>query len=411
MTAAFNESRSVWVVTEVYYPEMISTGYYLTSVAEGVAQVFPKVGVICGQPNYAARDVKAPSHEIKDNVEIRRGFTTTLNKDVIPFRIVNMLVLGCSIFWHSLRRFKRGDTVLVVTAPPSLPYSTAIAALLKGSQYILLLHDCYPDILVAVGKVKPTALSVRLLHRINRWLFKHASKIIVVGRDMKERMLEKTEGLDIPITVIPNWADLENITPRSKKDNPILNELKLTDKFVFMYAGNIGHPTDIETIVEGAHLLKDTQPDVHFIFVGSGAKKAWLDREVADRDLTNVTILGQLPRSAQDDFLNACDVGIVSLVPGMWGTAMPSRTYNIMAVGRPIFALTDENSELARVIDEEGIGWHIRPGNTQTFVEAVGEILNARNELAEKGEKASAAAKAKYSRNTAVEAYREVLLT
>src|SRR5690606_25676248 len=134
MTAAFNESRSVWVVTEVYYPEMISTGYYLTSVAEGVAQVFPKVGVICGQPNYAARGVKAPSHEIKDNVEIRRGFTTTLNKDVIPFRLVNMLVLGCSIFWHSIRRFKRGDTVLVVTAPPSLPYSTAIAALLKGSR-------------------------------------------------------------------------------------------------------------------------------------------------------------------------------------------------------------------------------------------------------------------------------------
>ena len=36
----------------------------------------------------------------------------------------------------------------------------------------------------------------------------------------------------------------------------------------------------------------------------------------------------------------------------MLGVAMPSKTYNLMAAGEPLLALTDPDSELARVIDE-----------------------------------------------------------
>ena len=397
----------LWVITEVYYPEMISTGYYLTSIAEGMADEFD-VKVICGQPNYAARGMTASTREIHNNVEIFRSWSTRLDKNVIPYRVINMLTLGASMFFKSLRRFRRGDRVLVVTAPPSLPFTTALAALMRGAVYTLLLHDSYPEILIAVGKTHPNSFLVNVANRLNRWLHKNARKIIVVGRDMKELMERKTEGFNSSIVTIPNWADLELVEPTDRGDNPLLRELGIEDKFVFMYAGNIGHPTDIETIIDCAEMLKGDER-FHFVFVGAGAKKPWLDSAVSTRSLKNVSVLGQRPRTEQSVFLNACDVGLISLIDKMWGTAMPSRTYNILAAGKPILALTEEGSELARVIDEEGVGWHIPPGDAALLRDLVLKSYEQRCEFPQMRERSRSAALQKYSLSTAVENYRRAM--
>lgn len=399
--------NTLWVLTEVYYPEEMSTGYYLTSIAEHLAKT-RKVNVITGQPKHMARGIRAPKRETHNGVDIFRAWGTTLDKNVMAFRLINMLTIGLSIFLYSLRHFKQGDQVLVVTAPPSLPVTTALAALMKGASYTLLVQDSYPEILVAVGSAKPDSAFVSFVHRVNRWVYKHAAKIIVMGRDMNELFQKKTAGLDIPIVTIPNWADLETIEPLPRDDNALLKELALQDKFVLLYAGNIGHPTDVETIIATADRLRDRE-ELHFLFIGAGVKKRWLDETVKKRELDNVTVLAYRPRSEQTIFLNACDVGLVALIKGMWGTAMPSRTYNIMAAGKPIIALTDEGSELARVIDEDGIGWHLRPGDPEALERAILGAFDARADLAAMGKRARTAAEAKYSTAAACEAYREAL--
>ncbi|MEJ7846700.1 MAG: glycosyltransferase family 4 protein [Pyrinomonadaceae bacterium] len=397
----------LWVVTEVYYPEVISTGYYLTSIAEGLQRDFD-VRVLCGQPNYAARGIVAPKRENRNGVEIYRASSTTLDKNIIVFRLINMLTLGTSMFFKSLRHFRQGDRVLVVTAPPSLPFTTSLAALIKGSTYSLLLHDSYPEILVAAGKLKEDSVITGLLNFCNRWLFKYTSKVIVVGRDMNELVARKTEGLDLSIVTIPNWADLETIHPTGRNHNILLKELGLTDSFVFMYAGNIGYPTDLESIIICAEKLLP-QEHFHFVFIGVGAKKSWLEAEVKSRKLKNITILDPKPRSEQIVFLNACDVGLISLIPKMWGTAMPSRTYNILAAGKPILALTDDDSELSRVIDEENAGWHVPPANPDKLLDAILDIYARRDELPEMGIRARSAAIEKYSLTDAVNKYRNAL--
>ncbi len=242
---------------------------------------------------------------------------------------------------------------------------------------------------------------------LNRWLYKYASRVIVVGRDMKELMEKKMAGLDVSVTVIPNWADLEIIRPTDRIENRLLHELDIADKFVLMYAGNIGHPTDIETIVECGKLLQENRKnDVHFVFIGLGAKKPWLEAAVITNSLKNMSILAPRPRQDQIEFLNACDIGLISLVPKMWGTAMPSRTYNILAAGKPILALTDDYSELARVIDEEKVGWHIAPRDPALLYSTILEIYEHRDVLNEMGTRARSAAVEKYSLSSAIESYR-----
>ena len=405
--AAFRDGPTLWFVGEVYYPEEISTGYYLTAIAEGLAAE-RNVKVITGQPKHMARGQRAKRREIHNGVTIYRAPGTTFSKNVMLFRLVNMVTIGISVFLWSLWLFRKGDHVVVVTAPPSLPVTTALAAMLRGSTMTVLVQDSYPEILVAVEKIRQNSIIAVIIDLFNRWVYKFSTRIIVMGRDMADLFERKCNGIDTNIVTIPNWADLESIEPLPREGNPMLEELGLIDKFVLLYAGNIGHPTDVETIVKTANILKD-RADIHFLFIGDGAKKRTVVEMTVKLGLENVTILDYRPRSEQTIFLNACDVGLVALINGMWGTAMPSRTYNIMAAGPPVLALTDEESELARVIDEDQIGWHIDPGDPEMLAATIEKIYSSRSELAEMGDRARHAAIAKYSREDAVRAYADAL--
>jgi glycosyltransferase involved in cell wall biosynthesis len=239
-------------------------------------------------------------------------------------------------------------------------------------------------------------------------VYKHASKIIVMGRDMNELFQRKTIGLDIPIVTIPNWADLESVEPTPRSNNELLNKLGLLDKFVLLYAGNIGHPTDVETIIDAAEKLLDRQ-EIHFLFIGAGAKKRFVEQQVEERGLANVTVLDFMPRTEQIVFLNACDIGLIALIKGMKGTAMPSRTYNIMAAGKPVLALAEQGSELAHVIDEERIGWYVPPHEPENLAEVIVQIYENRSDLPAMSDRARAAALRKYSLQQAVEDYGEAL--
>ena len=398
---------TLWVVSELYYPEETSTGYYMTRTAEGLTDCFT-VKALCGQPNYSSRGTRAPKHETRRNVEIFRAAGTTLNKNVIAFRLINMVTLSISIFFKAIFRFQPGDQVLVVTTPPSLPFVVAVAALIRGASYTLVIHDNYPEILFAVGKLSRRSMIATVLNFCNRWLYKHARKLVAVGRDMEKLLLTKSEGLDIPVAVIQNWAELESVHPEPRDSNQLLKELGIVDKFVFLYAGNMGHPNDVETIIETARRLRD-RPEFHFLFLGTGVKEKMIRSAVEDHGLENVEILSPKPRSEQVIFLNACDVALVSLVDNMLGVSMPSRTYNILAAGKPMLALTDPASELATVIDEDRVGWHIRPGKADEMTQTILDLYAARKELSLYGERARKSALEKYSLEAALAKYRREL--
>ena len=400
----------LWVITELYYPENNQTGYYLTKIAEGLTGKFD-VKVICGQPNYAARGTRAAKNEIHEDVEIFRVWGTTWDKNVLAFRLINMLTLGASIFFKALFKFQTNEDILVVSAPPSLPFITALAAKIRRANYTLVIQDKYPETLIAVGKTNENAISVKILHQCNRWLYTAAKKIIVVGRDMRELVetqLNQSGVEKTPLVVIQNWASLEEVEPTPRAENQILQDYDLLEKFVFLYAGNMGHPQDLESIVYCAEKLK-TDERFHFLFLGSGVKRKWLEREVEEKGLKNVTLLSSRPRNEQRIFLNACDVGLVPLVRKMRGVAMPSRTYNLLAAGKPILALTEENSEIARVIEEDKVGWWVPPGEPEKLLKAIYQIYESRQIIPEMAKRARKSALEKYSLEKAIEKYKNAI--
>src|SRR5215475_1657467 len=160
-----NKQR-LWIASEPYYPEDISTGFHMTQIAEGLTEYFD-VNVLCGQPTYAHRGTIAPKFEEHNGVKITRARGLTLNKDVIPFRLLNMATLGFSIFLHAVRRFRKGEIAMSVTNPPTMPFIIALAARIRRAKYVVLVFDNYPETLIAAGKLRSHSIVSRTLNRAN----------------------------------------------------------------------------------------------------------------------------------------------------------------------------------------------------------------------------------------------------
>ncbi len=399
--------ENVWVVSELYYPEQSATGYFLTNIAEGLARVFP-VRAIAAQPTYQSRGMKAPTEEVRNGVKIHRTFSTTFDKDVVLKRFLNLVTFSVSVFVRGLMEFSPRDIVIVVTNPPTLPYSVLLACKLRNVRCWLLVHDVYPDVLVAAGMIRKNGLVCRILSWCNTLLYSGMNHIIVLGRDMKELVRGVKPSHEAKISIVHNWGDIERVMPDEKDNNVLLKELGIENKFVVQYSGNMGRTHGLECIVEAAKALtKDS--GIHFVFIGSGAKKAWLEEQVTDIALANVTVLPPQPRETLGMSLNACDIAVVTFMPGMAGVSVPSRMYNILAAGKPIIAVADSHSELALVVLEERIGWLVPPGDSKGLIQAIREASTHSSLLREMGLRARKAAEAKYSKQQIMHSYHELV--
>jgi glycosyltransferase involved in cell wall biosynthesis len=399
------QASRCWIATELYYPELAATGYFLTTIAEGLAAHEP-VSVLCGQPNYTVRRTRAASRERHNDVDIFRCPATRLNKDRFPFRVLNALSLGMSMFATALFHVKRGDRVMAVTNPPFLPVLMLAVCKLKRARFNLLVHDVYPEALYAAGFGRPGQPLMRAVDRVMEWVLKGSDAIVTLGRDMRELIVRKSPAEAARVVVIPHWPD-SSIHPEPRSDNRVLKDLGVSSKFVVLYAGTMGRTHGLDIILEAAQQLGEAS-GVHFILMGFGAQRAALEETIRRDRPGNITLLA--PCSQQDlrTYLNACDVSLISMLPGMAGVSVPSRLYNVLASGRPIIALADRASELARVVTEEEIGWVVEPGDLAGFLDAIGEARNA-SELEAMGARARAAAEQRYTRDRALAAYGAVM--
>ncbi|MBX9796724.1 glycosyltransferase family 4 protein [Sphingomonas sp.] len=352
----------LWVVSELYYPEQTSTGYFLTRIAEGLADSFD-VSIICGQPSYSERGIKAPRFEERHGTRIHRVRATHFDKDRLLLRAINMLTLTIAIGWFALMHFRRGDRLLVVTNPPSVPMVTGLAARWRGVRSALLVHDVYPELLAATGLLTPQSLAYRLLAGLFGWAYRLFADIVVLGEDMAEIVSAKLGAASRPIHIIPNWGDADEVVPIAREANAFRREHDLDGKFVVQFSGNIGRTHDIELLLGAARLLRDV-PDILFLFVGYGGKTGLLS-DAGNAELANVRFLPRQPREKLGQMLAASDVTVISFIDGMYGISVPSRMYNVMSAGVPIIASAEPRSALARTVAGLGAGWVLEERNAE----------------------------------------------
>jgi colanic acid biosynthesis glycosyl transferase WcaI len=225
----------------------------------------------------------------------------------------------------------------------------------------------------------------------------------VVGRDMEEKLA--AEGVPRErLRFIPTWASAQENDPQDLAS--VRAQYGWEGKFVVMHAGNMGLSQNLGMYGQVAGALRELE-DLVIVFLGDGPAKEGLRKEAAAGELSNLQFLPRVSKPEAQRLMAAADIHVVSLVPGLWGCAAPSKTYGIMAAGRPFIASVDAESEPARVVHEFECGFVAPAGSARDLAEV---IRTARQvPLAEMGHRARMGFEARYQRSTATGAIAAVL--
>jgi colanic acid biosynthesis glycosyl transferase WcaI len=302
-------------------------------------------------------------------------------------------------------RAPRPDVIFVMTDPPVAGVIALAASRWHRRPFVQWCHDLYPEIAVALGVVRKRTL-VTAWTRINSLVRNRAARLIVVGRDMQEK-LEQEGWAPEKLVFVPTWA----VVPAHPETPPseVRTDQGWDERFVVMHAGNMGLAQNVDVFVAVAERLRTEASEVLLVFLGDGPARPALEREVDRRGLTNVQFLAQRPKTEAEPLMAAADIHVISLVPGLWGCAAPSKTYGVMAVGRPFIAAVDPGAEPARIADEFGCGRAVPAGDPGALAEAILRMRSA--PLEEMAARAEQGFRTRYERSCGTEATRRVLET
>jgi glycosyltransferase involved in cell wall biosynthesis len=374
--------KRIWIVSEYFYPIVTSTGYYLTEIAICLAKKGLDVHVICIETKYNEQnDYYFKSYEKYKNVHIHRIKAKDVNKNVFFRRILRVALYSLKLLLTILRKVEKGEELLVVTNPALIIIFLPFIKSIRKIKYNILVHDIFPDNLVAIGKISDKGISYRFLNYFFKKAYSQANSCISIGRDMSD-VIKKKLTKKVPIHLITNWSDNKDVFPLNKKFTKLIKQLHLNDeKIVFQFAGNLGHVQGIENLLEAIRLVKDQY--LHFLFIGNGAKYNTIRNFITIHKLENISLVGFQDRATQNDFLNACDIAIVTLQEGMFGLGVPSKFYNIMASGKPILFIGEKDSEIGLCINEYQTGWIVEPNNPELLKNTFYSILENPKEISE----------------------------
>ncbi len=344
-----------WIVSELFYPDEVSTAQILTDIALKKAED-GNVNVVCGPSGYE-KTYTIQQNELDERIKIFRVGLPDLNKNKISDRILRLLLLTIKMSWVILVKVKKNDTLLLATNPTFLIITVSLLKIIKKFNLEILVHDVFPENLVPAGLIEKNSLKFRILSKIYNYSFGNADRLIVLGEDMEKLMIKKVFPKKIRIDIIPNWAD-DEIEPIENFDVSSYLSIALKNKIIFGFTGNLGR---VQGLLEFIDLFKNIKnQNIVLVIIGDGAVRSAVEDRIKNEGLKNIYYLGSKPRSEQKLFLNACTIGLVTLKQGMKGLGVPSKTYNLMAAGRPLFYIGDNDSEIDNYIKKYNCGWSFR---------------------------------------------------
>lgn len=219
--------------------------------------------------------------------------------------------------------------------------------------------------------------------------------LIVIGRDMYELMLKKTNN-QTRIEIIENWAEINTITP----------EYRDTNNITIQYAGNIGKAQGVANFIEC--LYRSKNGNLKFDIWGSGNDIDNVTNKIGEYHLSNsITLKGTYSREEQQKVLNSCDISLVTLVQGMYGLGTPSKSYNIMSAGKPILYIGEKDTEIWRTVLENKIGYCFEPDNLSSIIDYLRNL--SKSELIEMGKRARNIAETKYSKEIILNKFKQIV--
>jgi hypothetical protein len=335
-----------------------------------------EVTVLGNVPNFPAGKVfpgytnKLCQRETMDGVHVVRVWTYVTANEGFLRRSLDYFSFAVSGVIGGL--FLPRPDVIVATSPQIFTaLAGCILAWVKRRPFVFELRDLWPDSIVAVGAMREGPL-LRVLRRLEYWLYRRAAKIVSVTNAFKRVLVENGVPQE-RVAVIRNGVDLKAFVP-GPKPVELARRLGLEGKYVAAYVGTIGMAHGLDTLLSAAERLRDRR-DLAFVLVGAGAERARLEEDARRRGLDNVTFVGPVDKEEVKEYWRLCDVALVLLKGvSLFHHVIPSKMFEAMGTGRPI--ILGVRGESAELLQEAGAGIAVAPENAQALAEAITKLMD-----------------------------------
>lgn len=355
------------LLLNLYFPpDTSATAKMAASVAQALAERH-EVTVLCGRPSYdpsERRPWRLWQTETAGKVHIVRAGSTDYPRFAMKRRVINYLSYVALAVPRAL--FVRCDVVLAMTDPPFQGIVGAFVALLKRRPYVYNIRDLYPEMALGGALVRPGNVA-RSWEKLHRWALRQATRVIVLGEDMRARIEEKRvsreriaivrDGVEIPA----NGAEVAAL------DEQVIHAIRGNDRFVFVHAGNFGFYGAWETLVAAVRELAEIR--VSLVFIGEGAQKEQIQNLA--NGTKNVRLLPYFGADKIPSVLAAADAHVVTVKRGLEGVVVPSKMYGILAAGKPILAVAPRESDVVSLGDRFGFGLAADPDKPAEVASAI----------------------------------------
>lgn len=331
-----------------------------------------EVTVVTGLPNYPigrfypGYRLRPVMHETIDGARVMR-LPLYPSHDASSFRrALTFLSFFVSVLLYCLLRRERYVLAYVYHPPITVGLAAALAGLIRPLPYVLDIQDLWPDTIATVG-MGGTRRIARLLDPACRFVYRRASAIIVQSGGMRRALVERGVPAD-KITVIRNWADIDDVPPPEPRREG-------SNRLTIVYGGNFGRGQALATVIDAASLIERERDDIRIELYGSGIEAASL-RELARRNRVSILrINDRIPQSEIISVFARADALLLHLAADpLFEVTIPSKTQFYLAMGRPIVA--GIAGEAAGLLRESAAALVVPPQDPAALARAICEMAD-----------------------------------
>lgn len=355
---------NVVILTQYFPPETGAPQARLGFLARRLVAGGHRVEVVTAMPNYPSGRVhpawrgRLLADDETPSGRVLRSWLYTSGPRSTTRQLATYLTFAASAAATAPVRLRRAD-VLLWESPPLLlaPVASLLARRLRA-RLVMNVSDLWPRSAVDLGLLGRSGLTTAF-ERLERRSYTAADLVSCQTEGIVAGVRARRPGADVHL--FPNGVDTQ-LFRSAGAGAAFRGELGVEpDAFLVGYAGNFGRAQALEQVLDAAHRLVDTAPEVRFVLMGGGPRREHLVERSRKLGLSNVVMVPSVPHERMPEVLSGFDVGVVPLadLPVFQG-ARPSKMFELMATEVPIVycgrgegAALARASECARVVPAE----------------------------------------------------------
>ncbi len=380
----------ILVLCPHFTPDVAPTGEVMASIVKGLAARGHRLHVVTALPWYQHHQVETDwrglvvHHADQPWGRISRVHPFPTDKRNIAARAAGFAGLTGLTGLVALLSRSRPDVILAMSPPLTLGTAAVAIGKIRRVPVVFNIQDVFPDVAVELGMLTNPKV-IATASWLEQATYRTSDAVTVLSGDLRDNVVAKIRGRrggdPAKVRVIPNFVDTDWIAP-GDRDNAYRRELGLQDKTVVLYAGNVGFSQSLDLVISAASTFVD-DPSVAFVINGGGSARPALEAQAAG--LPNVQFVDFQPKARLPEVLAAGDIHLVPLRRGLARSSVPSKTYSILAAGRPFVASVDPGTEIDLTARDAGAGLSVAPDDPEAFTKAIRRLVEDRDLATEMG--------------------------